>query len=100
LPAIIAFVFVIYQHHHHHHHLPSQVNPDEAVAYGAAVQAGLLAGSSYDIVAAGRFKTNFWFDLPRCCNAGVLTTSPPQAATTSFSWMSLLSLWALKQQES
>jgi molecular chaperone DnaK (HSP70) len=30
-----------------------QVNPDEAVAYGAAVQAGLLAGSSYEIVAAG-----------------------------------------------
>ena len=31
----------------------SQVNPDEAVAYGAAVQAGLLAGSSYEIAAAG-----------------------------------------------
>ena len=30
-----------------------QVNPDEAVAYGAAVQAGLLAGSSYEIAAAG-----------------------------------------------
>ncbi len=38
---------------HTSHVTPWQVNPDEAVAYGAAVQAGLLAGSSYEIAAAG-----------------------------------------------
>ena len=59
------------------------VNPDEAVAYGAAVQGGILSGEGGDEVRC--CCCSCWTSCPTSCFLSPLTLVPGDAASTA-SW--------------
>ena len=73
--------------------LNKSINPDEAVAYGAALQAAILSGETHEKVPASFTSSHTWtsrFHEPALSGLRNLTLAETAILATGFGWHSNL----------